>query len=252
MDSPIQPIRPLARPEPVCVAVLPPRIHPSLRLPDFKPENAWYQRLADGRGSVVTSTIPEQHIALDVVATLTRANRYRRVISVLTTEDARRLGADQIMVCTIHDYRTVLLGANSRYPLMAATSLLMSQYWIRWMTLEARLDWEVEMTSLQTGDSVFKRRLSRNYTKTVRYAVSPYFTEKMLTFLRCEATPVFVGEMFGLEFMPEGADPSAPPVPVPAEPHLPTPEPEVAPSPAPQPVPPPPGSPPEPRLPPAP
>lgn len=249
-DTALRQIRPAAQPEPVRIAVLPPRIHPSLRLPDFKPDNEWYQRLADGRGTIVTSTTPERHITLDMITTLSQAHRYLRIFPVQTKEDARRLGANRIMTCTIHDYRTVLLGANARYPEMALTSILMSQYWIRWLTLEARLDWEVELTVPETGECTFKRRLARTYAKTVRYATSSYFTEKMLTFLRCEATPEFVGELFELEMVPRPLDGGAigAAAPRPEENAAPPSEPVVEPVPSQEVTPPPPTGTPKPRI----
>ena len=75
----------------------------------------------------------------------------------------------------------------------------MAQYWIRWRTLEARFEWEVKLTSIADGSTLYRKRLKREYTSSVRSASGHYFTDKMLSFLQNRAAPDFIGELFELE-----------------------------------------------------
>ena len=202
-DSRFSQLRPCAAPqERVRVAVLTPQINPALRRENLTPENPWYERLGDGRGSVVTSGMPDVAVGWDLVILLNRSKRFSQVFPVTSREEAARLGADRLLLCTVHDYRTINRGANRRYPLMFITSPLMSMYWIPWLTLEAKLDLEAEMIHPVTGERFFHNRLQRSYTKTVRLAMPAPFTKKMLNFLQVEATPECILELFDLDRIP--------------------------------------------------
>ncbi len=183
------------------VAILPPRIHPDIEPANLKPEKPLYKQLMDGRGIVVTSPTQAKDIGLEIVSTLTQACKYQRIFTVENKEEAQQLGADAVMTVTVWDYRTVHLGSNKKYPLMAALGLLMSQYWIRWQTLEARLEWDVKITSITDGSTLYHKRLKKEYTSSVRSASGHYFTDKMLSFLQNRAAPDFIGELFELEMI---------------------------------------------------
>jgi hypothetical protein len=57
----------------------------------------------------------------------------------------------------------------------------------------------VEILDLATRQPAFACRLERSYTKTVRYAQSKYLVSKMQGFLRFEACPAFICDLFGIE-----------------------------------------------------
>lgn len=181
------------------VAVLPPEIHPSLLPGNLKPDRPFYHQLLDGRGVVVTSSTASRDIALELVAWLTAADQYDRIFTVADEEEARKLGANALMSVRVWDYRTVQLGSNRNYATAALLSPLMSQYWIRWRTLEARLDWQIALRSIETGDLLFRNQLKKSYTAPVRSAFGKHFTNKMLSFLQNRAAPDYIGELFGLE-----------------------------------------------------
>ena len=183
------------------VAILPPRIHPDIEPANLKPEKPLYKQLMDGRGIVVTSPTQAKDIGLELVSTLTQAGKYQRIFTVENEEEAQHLGADAVMTVTVWDYRTVQLGSNKKYPLMALLGPLMSQYWIRWQTLEARLEWDVKITSIADGSTLYHKRLKKEYTSSVRSASGHYFTDKMLSFLQNRAAPDFIGELFELEMI---------------------------------------------------
>ena len=132
---------------------------------------------------------------------MTQAGKYQRIFTVENEEEAQHLGADAVMTVTVWDYRTVQLGSNKKYPLMALLGPLMSQYWIRWQTLEARLEWDVKITSIADGSTLYHKRLKKEYTSSVRSASGHYFTDKMLSFLQNRAAPDFIGELFELEMI---------------------------------------------------
>jgi hypothetical protein len=234
-------LQPLATPTPARIAVLPPVVNPDLRPDALEPESPWWQRwLLDGRGIVVTGANPEREIQDNLVATLDRAKVAARVFPASDAEDARRLGADRLLRGTVHDYRTVLLGGNRQYAWVVAAGPLLPQYWLRCLTLEARLDWEVTLEDASSGRILYRQRLPRRYSKTVRYALGHHFTDKMHNFLRYEAAPEYIGESLALPPVPappaaagaESATAAATAInPDPAEPDLPL---------APRPLPPPP------------
>lgn len=192
-------IVPRAEPAPWRLAVLPPRIDSVLRPENLKPESSWYARLLDGRGGVVGSAEPEKDVAMLLGVTLARSRFCQGIGPAASPEDAIARGADHLLICTVHDFRTILRGGNARYAWVVLLGPLVPQYWIRCLTLEARLDWEVEIVDIRNGRREFYRRHSRSYYKTVRYAFPSYFQDKMLNFLRFEATPEFVGELFMLD-----------------------------------------------------
>lgn len=209
LESPIHKITPCPAPVPIRVAVLPPRIHPRLEPDNLKAEKPFYKQLADGRGVVVTSASASQDIGLEIVSALTRAKKYDRIFTVENEEEARKLGADSVMTVTVWDYRTVQIGSNDHYPLMVLFSTLMSPYWIRWQTLEARLEWEVKISSLTDDSTLYRKRLKRQYTSPVRSAFGKHFTNKMLAFLQTRAVPEFIGELFELDIKIPDAEPPA-------------------------------------------
>lgn len=211
LETPIRKTQLCTSPQPLRVAVLPPRIHPDIAPENIKAEKPLFKRLIDGRGMVVTSTSASRDIGLQIVSGLTKAGKYERIFTVEDEEEARRLNADTLMTVTVWDYRTVHLGANKQYPWMALCGPLMSQYWMRWQTIEARLEWEVRLTSVADESVIYRNRLKRRYTSPVRSASGHYFTDKMLSFLQNRAAPDFIGELFGLEMTlpPENA-PSVP------------------------------------------
>ncbi|MFA5205021.1 MAG: hypothetical protein WC708_11525, partial [Lentisphaeria bacterium] len=93
-------------------------------------------------------------------------------------------------------------------------------------TWEARVDLEVEMFALPAGDRVFQRRLSRHYYKTVRYVKEKHMINNMLDFLRHQALPELIAEMFYLDAVaapqPDADGKTPPPAPAtPAEPRVP-------------------------------
>lgn len=180
------------------VAVLPPHVADFLREENLTPESAWWQRLLDGRGGVVTSRKPEAEIRLALIASLSLAGKYRRVFAADSIEEARRLGADSILQCEVYDYRTIVRGANRRYPLSLLLSPVFAPYWMRWLSLEARLDWDVTIYSLTTSHVAFQRRLAQSYYRTTRYSYTR-LTDHLLSLLRDDAAPEFIAEMFLLE-----------------------------------------------------
>lgn len=196
IETPVRRMPAVSAPQSLRVGILPVRVHPSLQKEQFKAEKPFYVQLLDGRGMVVTSAAVAEDIGLALVAELTRAGTYQRIFTVNDAEDAQRLGADALLTVTVWDYRTVLLGANKNYPVMALLSPLVSQYWIRWLTLEARLEWDVKLTSASDGATLYRKRLKKQYTSPVRSAFGHHFTDKMLTFLQVRATPDFIGELF--------------------------------------------------------
>jgi hypothetical protein len=206
IETPIRKPQLCPSPQPLRVGVLPPRIHPDLEKDNLKAEEPLFKQLMDGRGVVVTSSSAAEDIGLEIVSTLTQANKYQRIFTVENEEDARQIGADSLLTVTVWDYRTVQLGSNKKYPMMALLGPLMSQYWMRWRTLEARFEWEVKLTSIADGSTLYHKRLKRAYTSPVRSASSRYFTAKMLSFLQNRAAPDFIGELFGLEMLPPPAE----------------------------------------------
>lgn len=201
IETPIRKPEDVPAPQSLRVGVLPPRIHPALAKENIKAEKPLYLQLLDGRGLVVTSGTPSKEIGLKLVSTLTKAGTYQRIFMVEHEADARQLGADALLTVTVLDYRTVLLGSNTKYALMTLFSPLMSQYWIRWKTLEARLEWEVTLTSMTDGTTLYHNRLKKQYTSPVRSAWGHHFTDKMLSFLQNRATPDFIGELFDLDMV---------------------------------------------------
>ena len=209
VESPIH--KPLVSPVPQAlrVAVLPPRIHPDITPDNLKPEKPVYKQLLDGRGIVVTSTSASKDIGLQIVTTLTQAKKYERIFTVENADEARQFGADTLMTVTVWDYRTVQLGSNEKYPLIVLLGPLVPQYWIRWRALEARLEWDVRLTSIADGSTLYHKRLKKQYTSSVRSASGHYFTDKMLSFLQNRATPDFIGEIFDQESPPATTEPQA-------------------------------------------
>jgi hypothetical protein len=199
IETPLRKPVPLSGPQPLRVGVLPPRIHPDLEKENFKAEQPLYKQLMDGRGIVITSGSASKDIGLELVSTLTQAGAYQRIFTVENEDDAKNCGADTLMTVTVWDYRTAVLGSNKKYPLMAALSILQSQYWLRWRTIEARFEWEVKLTSIADGSTLYRKRLKRAYTAPVRSAAGHHFTDKMLSFLQKHAAPDFIGELFDLE-----------------------------------------------------
>jgi len=202
IETPIRKAQLCPAPQPLRVGVLPPRIHPDLEKDNFKAEQPLYKQLMDGRGIVITSGSASKDIGLEIVSTLTQAGKYQRIFTVNDEDSARQYGADALMTVTVWDYRTAQLGSNKKYPLMALFSLLQSQYWLRWRTIEARFEWEVKLTSIADGSTIYRKRLKKQYTSPVRSASSHYFTDKMLSFLQNRAAPDFIGELFELEMLP--------------------------------------------------
>ncbi|MBM4153106.1 MAG: hypothetical protein FJ220_06265 [Kiritimatiellaceae bacterium] len=149
----------------------------------------------------ITSANPSKDIGLELASTLTQAGAYQRIFNVANEEEAVRFGADALMTVTVWDYRTVVLGANKNYFWMFLTSPLMSQYWIRWKTLEARFEWEVQLTSIHDGSVIYRNRLKQSYTSPVRAARGKHFTNKMLSFLQDRSAPDYIGELFELEML---------------------------------------------------
>ena len=245
-DTTFSPILPRREPEPWRVAVLPPLVAPHLLPENLKAESDWYERIFDGRGAVVTSPDIAKDAALALATTLTIADRYRRVVLVKSLEEAGAMGATHALIWTVHDYRSILRGANPRGAWMLILGPLAPQYWIRWLTLEGKLDWDVEILDLATKQPVFAQRQARSYFKTVRYAQNKYLMSKMLGFLRFEACPEFVCDLFAIEkdervpgqpaepWVPENLPPPAqsPEAPAPGEPveaQTPTPAPSPTP-----------------------
>lgn len=201
IESPIRKPQACPSPQPLRVAVLPPRIHPNLEPDNLQAEKPIYKQLMDGRGVVFTSASASKDIGLEIVSTLTQANKYERIFTVEDEADAQQLKANTLMTVTVWDYRAVQLGSNSSYPLMSLLSPLQSQYWMRWRTLEARFEWEVKLTSITDGSTIYRKRLKRQYTSPVRSASGKHFTNKMLSFLQNRAAPDFIGELFELEMV---------------------------------------------------
>lgn len=201
-DTELRVLVPREQPLPLKVAVLPAKVAAKLAPANLAPETAWYQQLADGRGMVVSSTTTPSDIPVMLISTLSLVNQYESIFPAASVEDAARLGADQVMLCIVRDYRTVLRGANARYPWLMILGSLAPQYWIRWLTIEARLDWEIQMWSLKTGEQTGQVRLERRYIKTVRYAMGSHFTDKMLAFLRFQASLELIADLFQIETRP--------------------------------------------------
>jgi hypothetical protein len=198
-ETPIRKPQLCPAPQPLKVAILPPRIHPDLEPANFKTEMPLYKQLMDGRGVVITSVSASKDIGLEIVSTLTQAGKYQRIFTVENEEEAQQFGADSLLTVTVWDYRTVQIGSNKKYSLVALLSPLMPQYWLRWQTLEARFEWEVKLTSISDGSALYRKRLKRQYTSPVRSASGKHFTNKMLSFLQNRAAPDFIGELFDLE-----------------------------------------------------
>jgi len=206
IETPIRKAQRCPAPQPLRVGVLPPRIHPDLEKDNFKAEQPLYKQLMDGRGVVITSGSAAKDIGLEIVSTLTQAGKYQRIFTVENEADAKKVGADSLLTVTVWDYRTAQLGSNKKYFWMAPTSLLMSQYWMRWRTIEARFEWEVKLTAIADGSILYRKRLKKQYTSPVRSASSHYFTDKMLSFLQNRAAPDFIGELFDLDMLPPPAE----------------------------------------------
>ena len=199
IETPVRKTVPSGSPQDLRVAVLPPRIHPDLQKENFQSGGPLIPLLIDGRGIAVTSVDTAEDIGLKIVSSLTLAGKYRRIFTVENEEEARRAGADALMTVTVWDYPTTLLGSNKNFFWMAPTSLALSQYWMRWRTIEADLEWEVRLTSMQDGTVLYRNRLKKSYTAPVRSAFGHHFTDKMLAFLQTRAAPDFIGELFELE-----------------------------------------------------
>jgi hypothetical protein len=208
LESPIRKPLPCSAPQPLRVAVLPPRIHPDLEPANLKADKPLYKQLMDGRGVVITSASASKDIGLEIVSTLTQAGKYERIFTVENEEEAPQFGANSLLTVTVWDYRTVQLGSNKKYTLVTLLSPLMPQYWLRWRTLEARFEWEVKLTSITDGSTIYRKRLKRQYTSPVRSASGHYFTDKMLSFLQNRAAPDFIGDLFELEMTPPPAEPA--------------------------------------------
>ncbi len=208
-ESPIRQIQPCDTPKPLRLAVLPPRIAPGLLPAHFQADKPLILQLMDGRGVSVTSTSASQDIGLEIVAALTRARVCERVFLAADLAEAKQLGANSLLALTVQDYRAVQLGANPTGFLMVLTSPLMSQYWLRWRTIEARFDWDAQMISMTDGSTLYRQQLKRSYTSPVRSASGEHFTNKMLSFLQERAAPDFIGELFQLNmrYRPEDSRP---------------------------------------------
>ena len=206
MESPIRRAQVCESTQSLRVAVLPPRICSELAPGNFRSEQPFFKQFLDGRGLVVTSADASYDIALEVVATLTQAGLYERVFLVEDRQEAERLGATGLLAVTVQDYRAVLLGANTSGFWVFLTSPLMSQYWLRWRTIEARFDWEAHLLSLESGETLYSKHLKRSYTSPVRSAFGKHFTNKMLSFLQKRAGPDFIGELFSLRMRSASAD----------------------------------------------
>lgn len=193
--------RPLYEPSSpkLSVGVLPPRVDASLRPSNLEGEpHSILMQLMDGRGAVVGSANASRDIALETVSTLTQAGTFSQVFIVKDREEAERLGVDSLLAISVRDYRTVLLGANGSGFWMYLTSPLMSRYWIRWQTIEARFDWEAQLFSMDDGEMLYSKRLQRSYTSPVRSATGGHFANKMLSFLQNRTAPDFIGDLFSL------------------------------------------------------
>jgi hypothetical protein len=211
VESPIRQIQPCDTPKPLRLAVLPPRIDPGLLPARFQAEKPLIVQLIDGRGITVTSVRASRDIGLEIVAALTRARVCERVFLAADRAEAEQLGANSLLAVSVRDYRTVQLGANPTGLLMVLTSPLMSQYWLRWRTIEARFDWDAQMISIKDGATLYRRQLKRSYTAPVRSASGEHFTNKMLSFLQERAAPDFIGELFQLNmrYRPEDSRPGS-------------------------------------------
>ena len=199
-DTAFTQILPKPNPQPYKLAVLPPRLDACLRDGNLQTDSPWYAMLfTGGRGMVATDRTPEDTIAKNLAVALNDGNFCRRVLTAATPEEAVRRGADKILICRVHDFRTILCGNNGRFGYVMLLGPLAAQYWIRCATLEARLDWEAEITDARTGKREFYRRHIQSYYKTVRMAYPTPFLEKMNNFLVVEATPEFISELFLLD-----------------------------------------------------
>jgi len=196
LESPRHPPQRSAVAKPWRVAVLPPRIHPELDPDKLSADTSLARLLLDGRGLTVTSASASRDIGLKLVSTLTQAGNYERIFTAADEQAAAHTGATALMTVTVWDYRTVLLGSNKNYIRMALLSPLLSPYWIQWRTIEARLEWEVRVTAVSDGSTLYRKRISRAYTAPVRSASGKHFINKMLSFLQNQATPSFIGELF--------------------------------------------------------
>jgi hypothetical protein len=223
-DTEFSQVRPQGAAEPLRVAVVDPVISLGLRPDTIQPEGNWWGRQFDGRGTVIVSYRPADDVALAIIDGLTIAKRYNRIFYVDSIEQARKFKADRVMTVKVNDYRIVSLGANGWYHLVVVLGPLHPEYWLRWLSWEARIDMEVEMYALPGGEHVFQRHLSRHYYKTVRYVREQYMINNLLDFLRFQALPEFLGEMFYLDTIPvlppadgaagKAATPPSPPAPV--------------------------------------
>ena len=188
-------------PYPLRVGVLPLRIDSSLLPENLTPEKPFLARMIDGRGIVVGSATPAHDIALEVVSTLSQAKLFERIFLVEDRKDAERLGADSLLALTVHDYRVVMLGANPTGLWATLTSPLMSRYWLRWQTIEARLDFDAQLITMEDGSTLHQKCLRKTYTSPVRSASGKLFAEKMLSFLQNRVSPDFIGELFSLQMV---------------------------------------------------
>ncbi len=202
IESPVGRPRPLSAPCPLRVAVLPPRINDDLLPDNIQPGKPFIQQLLDGRGTVITSANASRDIGMGLISTLAQAGLFERIFLVTDRAEAEQLGADALLAVSVHDYRAVQMGTNRTGWLMTLTSPLMSQYWMRWRTIEARFDWDVHLVSMADGSTLFERRIQRAYTAPVRSASGEHFSNKMLSFLQGRTAPDYIGELFELNMRP--------------------------------------------------
>jgi len=199
-DTAFTQVLPKPNPQTYQLAILPPRLDACLQAENLQNAAAWYTIiLTGGRGMVATDRTPETTIATNLVLALNDGNFCRRAFMAATPEEAVKRGADKLLVCRVHDFRTILCGNNGRFGYVMLLGPLAAQYWIRCVTLEARLDWEAEISDARTGKREFYRHYSQSYYKTVRMAYPTPFLEKMNRFLTLEATPEFINELFLLD-----------------------------------------------------
>ena len=206
-DTEFSQVRPQAAPEPWRVAVVDPVISLGLRPDAIQPEGNWWGRQFDGRGTVIVSYRAADDVALGIISELYGAKRYDRIFYVDSIEQARKFKADRVMTVKVNDYRIVSLGANGWYHLVVVLGPLHPEYWLRWLSWEARIDMEVEMYALPGGERVFQRHLARRYYKTVRYVREKHMVNNLLDILRFQALPEFLGEMFCLDTIPAAPQP---------------------------------------------
>lgn len=201
-ETPIRELVPSAHTNPVRVGVLPPEISPSLSAENVRPESSWFVRFFwMGRGAVITSSELQNEFRLFLISYLTIGKKYYLVFPVKTVEEARERGADCVLSCRVNDARTVLLGPNRRFFWVMLTPLP-TQYFIRCLTLEARLDWDVEVVELNSETTILRHWKQAKYRKTVRYSFPSHFEPKMWNYLRYEALPSHFVETFALSMEP--------------------------------------------------